>query len=83
MTREEALRILRDEPYPLNMDIVEYTMEKLDLTMADFDAIMATPVRSFQDYPTLYPYMRALRGPIHLGFKLGIVPKILYYKYIY
>lgn len=83
MTREEALRILRDEPYPLNMDIVEYTMEKLDLTMADFDAIMAEPVRSFQDYPTLYPYMRALRGPIRVGFKLGIVPKILYYKYIY
>jgi len=83
MERAEALRILREEPYPLNMDIVEYTMEKLGLTMADFEAIMAEPRRSFQDYPTLYPWMRALRKPIHLGFKLGLVPKILYYKYIY
>ncbi|GFK94186.1 7-cyano-7-deazaguanine synthase [Fundidesulfovibrio magnetotacticus] len=83
MVRAEALRILREEPYPLNMDIVEYTMEKLGLSMADFEAIMAAPRRSFQDYPTLYPYMRALKTPITLGFKLGLVPKILYYKYIY
>lgn len=83
MDRAEALRILRDEPYPLNMDIVEYTMDKLDLSMEDFQSIMDTPVRSFTDYPTYYPLMRALRRPIHFGFKLGLVPKILYYKYIY
>jgi N-acetyl sugar amidotransferase len=83
MNREEALRILRDEPYPLSMDIVEYAMEKLNLTMDDFQAIMADPPRSFTDYPTLYPFMRAMRRPIGLAFRMGLVPKILYYKYIY
>lgn len=83
MDRTEALRILREEPYPFSMETVEYAMEKLGLSQKEFDEIMAAKPRSFRDYPTLYPVMKALRGPIHLGFKLGLVPKILYYKYIY
>jgi hypothetical protein len=83
MDRKDALRILREESYPLSMETVEYAMKKLGLSPEEFEAIMAAKPRSFLDYPTLYPLMRAMRRPIHWGFKLGLVPKILYYKYIY
>ena len=48
----------------------------------EFEEIMQTPVKSFHDHPTYYPLIKAFRTPLHIGFKLGLVPKILYYKYV-
>jgi N-acetyl sugar amidotransferase len=83
MNREDALRQLNAEPYPLNMDVVDYTMHKLDLSPGDMEEIMNAEVRSFRNYPTYYPLLRLFRFPIYMGFKLGLVPKILYFKYLY
>lgn len=83
MTRQEALGKLAGEPYPVNMDVVDYTLHKLRLTRQDWEQIMSSPVMSFRDYPTYYPLLRFFKFPIYLGFKLGLVPKILYYKYLY
>jgi len=81
-SRDEALEEIRKEPYPYEMSTVEYTISKLGLTQTEFDAIMNAPIKTFRDYPTYYPLMRAFRWPLTLGFRLGLVPRILYYKYI-
>ncbi len=83
ITREEALAILAGSPYPENADIVEYTRRKLELSEEEFAAIMAAPVKTFHDYPTHFPLLRALRGPLALGARLGVVPPVLYYKYVH
>jgi N-acetyl sugar amidotransferase len=83
MNREDALRQLNTESYPLNMDVVDYTMHKLDLSPRDMEEIMKAKTRSFRDYPTYYPLLRLFKLPIYIGFKLGLVPKILYFKYLY
>ncbi|EFL50840.1 N-acetyl sugar amidotransferase [Solidesulfovibrio fructosivorans JJ]] len=83
ISRDEALATIQAEPYPEKPELVEYTIRKLELTQAEFDAIMDAPVKTFQDYPTTYPLLRALRGPLALGTRLGVVPPVLYYKYVY
>lgn len=83
ITRQDALEELAASPYPHDPEVVEYTMEKLGISMPEFEAIMAAPPLSFMNYRTLYPLMRRLKMPITLGFRLGVVPKILYYKYMY
>jgi N-acetyl sugar amidotransferase len=54
ITREEALRRLEEEPYPLKQQLQDrvYVIKKLGLSEAEFDEIMATPLRSFWDYPS-------------------------------
>lgn len=83
MDRDEALAVIRANPYPSQPELVEYALEKLGLTSREFDAIMAEPPKSFHDYPTYYPLMKAMKGPLTLGHRVGLVPSILYYKYVY
>lgn len=81
--RDEALAVIAAEPYPEKPELVEYTVKKLELSEAEFAEIMAAPVKSFRDYPSHYAFLRAMRVPIALGVRLGIVPCILYYKYVH
>jgi N-acetyl sugar amidotransferase len=52
-TREEALRALREPPAPPEMlkEDREFVVQKLELTSAEFDEIMARPIKSYRDYP--------------------------------
>ena len=81
MTREAALEEIAGEIYD-DMDMVDYTIKKLGLSKEEFENIMNKPVKSYHDYATYYPLFQFFRLPMTLGLKLGIVPKILYYKYI-
>jgi N-acetyl sugar amidotransferase len=54
MTRDEALRIVATPPGPpeqLEQDKV-YVCKKLDISIEEFDRIMALPPRTFWDYPS-------------------------------
>jgi hypothetical protein len=53
MTREEALAEMEKDPYPAERmrEDRNYVIKKLGLTEAEFEEIMAAPVKSFRDYP--------------------------------
>ncbi len=80
--REEALAELRDNPYPVEQELVEYCVNKLGLTMDDWNRIMEERPKSFREYPTYYPMIHALRWPIRLMTKVGLCPPILYFKFL-
>ena len=82
MTREEALKEIRENPYPYDKEIVDYTISKLGLTKEEFEEILSAETKTFLDYPTYYPIIRALRVPIKLACKFGILPEIFYEKYL-
>ncbi len=82
-TRDEALEELRGNPYPVDEELVDYCLRKLGLSRAQWDEILAAEPKSFRDYPTYYPVLRALRGPLRLMYRMGLVPPILYHKYLY
>jgi len=81
-TREEALEFLKDVPYEYDQDIVNYTISKLDITKDQFDEIMQEKNKSFRDYPTYYPYLKALKAALILAYKLKLIPKALYLRFV-
>jgi N-acetyl sugar amidotransferase len=54
LTRDEALAELEKPPYPADLQASdrEYTVKKLGITDADFDAIMHAAPKKFEDYPS-------------------------------
>lgn len=82
MTRAEALRELAETPYHVEPELVEYCVKKLGLTMDEWQEILAAPPKSFRDYPTYYPMIRAMRGPLTLAYRMGLLSPILYYKFL-
>lgn len=84
--REEALRELENETYPLDMQRAdrEYVVKKLGVTDAELESIMAAPKKSFWDYPShssftrTKPYLalrkiyRVLKGRANAGIPGGV-----------
>jgi N-acetyl sugar amidotransferase len=71
ITREEALEEIKKNPYPseeLLQEDREYLIKKLGINEAEFERLMALPVKQHTDYPSilhwydrLRPYVRAAR----------------------
>jgi len=54
MTRAQALELLSEPVYPekLLQEDRDYSVKKLGLTSQEFDAIMASPCKTYLDYRT-------------------------------
>jgi N-acetyl sugar amidotransferase len=63
MRREEALVLLAEPLYdPVELEIdLDYLCKKLRINRAEFDALMATPLRRHTDYRTWQPAFRLLK----------------------
>jgi N-acetyl sugar amidotransferase len=63
MTREQALEEIARPPYPveLQQQDLQYVVKKLGLTMAQFDELMALPLRSFRDYRNSFHRVERLK----------------------
>lgn len=81
LTREEALEVIKKDPYTGGMESLDYCLKKLDLSYKDFDKIMNEAPKTFQDYKSYYSLVRALKKPIGWGNRIGIVPDTVYKKY--
>jgi N-acetyl sugar amidotransferase len=82
MTREAALSILENEKHFVDQETIDFVIRKLELDKETFDEIMNAKVKSFHDYPTYYPLMKSFKKPIKWACDLGILPMILYYKFL-
>lgn len=65
ITRQQALEQIRviDYPKELQEQDREYVIKKLSITEKEFDLMMATPVKTFWDYPS---YKKLIGGNSHL-----------------
>lgn len=80
LTREGALEKIK-EPYIEDKDLTRQVIEKLGISYEEFEKILASEPRSFLDYPTLYPVIKALKIPIKVACKLKLLPELFYEKY--
>ncbi len=80
--RETAIEEVERNPHRVKSEIIDYTISKLGLTKEEFNNIMNLPVKSFNDYPNYYKIIKFFRIPINLFVKLGLIPKLLYLKYL-
>ncbi len=81
MTRDDALdRISRINSIEDDA-VIALCIKRLGLTRAEFDAMVATPPKTFHDYANSYAVLRLLRGPIWLMSKLNLIPESAYDKF--
>ena len=81
MIRDDALAEVSSTDYPYEDEIVKYTICKLGLDQNEFKQIYESKVRSFKEFPTYYPLIKAMKWPIKIAGSMDLVPKILYLKY--
>jgi len=81
MEREKALKEISRETYRFEEKNIEYATSKLGLTKEEFKAIMSAKPKTFGDYPTYRPLIKAMKFPILLACRMHILPDILYLKY--
>ncbi len=81
-TRAEAVEYLANQAYEYDEQLIQYAANKLGFSAAEFKDIIALPPKSFRDYPTYYPLIRALSWPIQLAARMGILPRLLYLKFL-
>jgi len=79
LQRDKALEKIK-EPYPFNEELVEYALNKLGVSLNEFNNIMASPRKSYKDYPTYYPLISSLKTPVKIAADLNMIPKLLYLK---
>jgi N-acetyl sugar amidotransferase len=82
MSREDALKEVQDTTYPYDQELVDYTISKFGFSTTEFDEIMNAPLKSFHDYSTYYPMMKTLALPVKIACDCGLLPELLYQKYL-
>lgn len=80
ISRTKALEELSAPP-KTDKAVISYAINKLGLSEEDFESILNAPIKTHNDYKTLLPAIRFLRGPIKLATKLRLIPYIMYLKY--
>lgn len=77
MTREQALEEVKQPPYPEDLQQQDrvYVAKKLGLTLGEFDALMALPVKSFRDYRNSYAQVQFLRSSVNRLRARGLYPR--------
>jgi N-acetyl sugar amidotransferase len=82
MTRDKAMNEISSASYPYNEELVDYVLSKMQMDKEEFKQIMKAPVKTFHDYPTYFPLMKMMAQPIKTACKMGLLPELLYYKYV-
>ena len=84
MTREQASEKLKEPPISEEQARKdrEYVIEKLGLTDEQFEEIMSADPKTFRDYHTNYPTIKALRVPIKLACMFNLLPPTFYEKFL-
>ena len=80
MSQEEGLRLYSLPPH-LEDGLIEYFKTRLGYSDEEFDAIMASPCKSYRDFPTYKPLFEKLRPFFYVLAKTNLVPMSFYIKY--
>ena len=82
LTRNKALKILRNPiNKKINQNLVNYVLTKLEITDSEFKKILSKKNKNFKDFKSYYFLIKKLDFFIKIGVKMGLIPKILYYKF--
>jgi len=81
LARAAAREELAAHPLGEDAAATALVLDRLGLTRAEFDALLATPPRSHREFPTYLPFVRALRPAIALAVRAGVLSPLVYDKY--
>ena len=81
LNRTDALKILNTDPFQGGKELLYYTIKKLDMTIEEFDSIMAAPTKNFMDYPSMYSLIKKNEKLVKFAAHLKLIPQVLVHKY--
>ncbi len=81
IAREDALKALETPPFFETDEMVDYCLNKQNMTRAEYDAILKGPNRYFWDYPTYYPLLKLFKHPIKWMSRRHLLPAHVYEKF--
>ena len=81
MSREVAMDSISRVNVIEDPALIDLCIKRLGLTRAEFDEIVATPPKTFHDYPNNYGLLKLLRWPIKLMSRMNLIPESAYDKY--
>ena len=81
MTRESALRLLKEEPIGEDWDGIDFCLKQLGMTRQDLAETMSSEPKDFVDYPTYYSMLKSLKAPLKLLCRMRLIPETVYEKY--
>ena len=80
ISRDNALKLYSEPPY-IEPELVEYFKKRLGFSEEEFDRIMESPVKTYNDYKTYKKTFERMRPFFWLMYKMNLVPKSFYIKY--
>ncbi|WP_223831392.1 N-acetyl sugar amidotransferase [Hymenobacter duratus] len=81
MSREVALERVSHVNKIEDEKVINLCIKRLGLTREEFEQIVASPPKTFRDYPNNYALIRQLRWPIKVLSRLNLIPESAYDKY--
>lgn len=81
ISRTRALAWFDDNPMVPDLDNRARVLERLGLTAADYERILAAPNKSFRDFRTYFPLIRSMRPLIRQACKRGLLAEHVYDKF--
>lgn len=80
ITRAQALEELSHPP-DVDDKLVQYCVNKLRITRAEFDGYFNSPAKNYRDYFTSENILRFFKFPVYIAVKMGFFTPVLYEKY--
>ncbi|MFP4189634.1 MAG: N-acetyl sugar amidotransferase [Candidatus Woesearchaeota archaeon] len=81
LSREKAIERAHSVYHIEDPKIIDLCIKRLGLTKEEFNQYMERPPKTFRDYKTSWPYIKALRIPIWMMSRLHLLPKVTHDKY--
>ena len=82
ITRQSALGELAQPPV-IEEGLVEYMKKRMGFSDDEYAAIMALPIKTWQEYPTYKKNFERLRPFFYILLKLNLIPESFYIKYCF
>lgn len=80
LTREEGIaRVSASQT--LDPKLEAHVLASLSMTRNELDDLLSLPPKSFLDYSTYYPFVRASKPLIYFGTRVGLLSEFVYDKY--
>ena len=82
ISRKFAIKILQTSiSKKVNQNLIDYVLSKLDISKKEFKKILKKKNKNFKNFKIYFFLNKNIDLTIKFFVKLGIVPKILYYKF--
>jgi N-acetyl sugar amidotransferase len=80
ISRDEALAKC-DEPYPVDLELIDYFKKRTGLSDEEYGRIMNSPPKTYREYKSYKKLFERLRPLFYLLAKANLVPMSFYIKY--